>query len=190
MQLPPSRGLSQGCKSSLRIRGWFVLFFSGNWLCCAEVAIRLQLRFSWRFSVSQCEDLFSRSKLYKNIEALYTIIIILKVLEFLHLIFFSLFCLLFTAQAGDDRYLLKTSWEMWGLKYSAYEMLLSVFPVVKYTRMTQSWNAVFIFEAGFIYLLSHFKPAFSHFFSCAILYAKCLNIEGSDLSKQRCRHWI
>lgn len=60
--------------------------------CCVQEAIRLQLRFSRRFPASQCKDLFSHSKLFENIEALYTSIVILKVLEFLHLIFFP-FCL-------------------------------------------------------------------------------------------------
>lgn len=65
-----------------------VVFFLGT--DCGEAVIRLQLRFLWRFSISRSTDLFLCFKLFENIAALYTRIIILKVLTFLCLLFFFL----------------------------------------------------------------------------------------------------
>lgn len=169
----------------------FFLVLTPLWWSSRKMKIFM---FSWRFSVSQSKDLFLCSKLFKNVEALYTRIITLKVLKFLCLFFFF-FPLLFIVQASYDRYLwiplLKTSWEIWGPKYPANQILLPVLPVIKYTRMMHSWNAVFMFKAVFLYLLLHFKPAFfSTLFSYAIVCSKFLNTVASDSYRQRCRHLI
>lgn len=157
-----SKLLSHGCKSSLWVRGWAmaVLLSPDSVVYCHKAAGSTK-----NFSFTAQGFMFTfqivweyQSPLHKPHYFKSTWVSVLGCDLFVCLFLISL---LFTAHAGTDRYLwtllLKTSWEIWGLKYSAIKIQLPMFPVIKYTRMMQSWNVVGMFKAIVLYPLSHFR---------------------------------